>query len=78
VDFIQRDGIKFHPDKKRLYVMGVGHVRVRQHRSLPEGGAELTQVSVKREGSGRATRWFVIIAVEVAPTAAALWGDYRH
>jgi len=67
VDFIHGDGIKFHPDKKRLYVMGVGHVRVRQHRPLPEG-AKLKQVSVKREGTGRATRWFVIIAVEVAPT----------
>ena len=66
VDFRHGDGIKFHPENKRLYVMGVGHVKVRQHRTLPEG-AVLGQVSVKREGSGRRTRWFVVIPVQVQP-----------
>ena len=66
VDFRHGDGIKFHPENKRLYVMGVGHVKVRQHRTLPEG-AVLGQVSVKREGSGRGTRWFVVIPVQVQP-----------
>jgi len=52
VDFRHGNGIKFRPESRRLYVMGVGHVRVRPHRALPEGAA-LGQVSVKREGSGR-------------------------
>jgi len=66
VDFRHGDRIKFHPENRRLYVMGVGHVKVRQHRNLPEG-ALLGQVSVKREGSGRRTRWFVVIPVQVQP-----------
>jgi len=67
VDFIHGDGIKLHPEEKRLYVMGVGHVRVRQHRPLPEG-AVLKTVTVKREGSGPRARWFVVVPLEVAPT----------
>src|ERR1035437_10595700 len=55
VDFRHGDGIKFLPATKRLRVQGVGHVRVRLHRNLPEG-AVLRQVSVKREGSGQRTR----------------------
>jgi len=73
VDFRHGDGIKFHPEKKRLYVMGVGHVQVRLHRNLPEDVA-LGQVSVKREGSGRQTRWFVVFPVEVAPQPLPLTG----
>jgi putative transposase len=60
VDFRHGDGIKFLPASEQLKIQGVGHVRVRLHRSLPEG-AVLGQVSVKREGSGRRTRWFVVI-----------------
>jgi putative transposase len=65
VDFAHGDGIKFLPATKRLKIQGVGHVQIRLHRNLPQG-AVLGQVSVKREGSGRATRWFVVIPVEVA------------
>ena len=65
VDFRHGDGIKFLPATKRLKIQGVGHVQIRLHRNLPEG-AVLGQVSVKREGSGRRTRWFVVIPVEVA------------
>ena len=50
--------------------MGVGHVKVRQHRALPEG-ADLKTVTVKREGSGRRARWFVVIPVTVTPTPLA-------
>jgi putative transposase len=67
VDFRHGDGIKFLPATKQLKVQGVGHVRVRLHRNLPEG-AVLGQVSVKREGSGRRTRWFVVIPVQVQPS----------
>jgi putative transposase len=65
VDFRHGDGIKFLPATKRLKIQGVGHVQIRLHRNLPED-AVLGQVSVKREGSGRRTRWFVVIPVEVA------------
>ena len=67
VDLTHGAGIKFLPEEKRLYVMGVGHIRVRQHRPLPVG-AVLKTVTVKREGSGRRARWFVVIPLEVAPT----------
>jgi putative transposase len=66
VDFRHGDGIKFLPATKQLKVQGVGHVQVRLHRNLPEG-AVLGQVSVKREGSGRRPRWFVVIPLEVQP-----------
>ena len=73
VDCRHGDGIKFHSEKKRLYVMGVGHVKVRQHRALPEN-AVLGHVSVKREGSGRRTRWFVVIPVQVEPDLLPMTG----
>ena len=66
VDFRHGDGIKFLPATKRLKIQGVGHVQVRLHRTLPED-AVLGQVSVKREGAGRSTRWFVLIPVQVEP-----------
>ena len=73
VDFRHGDGIKFLPDSKRLKVQGVGHVQVRLHRNLP-AGAVLGQVSVKREGSGRRARWFVVIPVQVAPEPLPMTG----
>jgi len=73
VDFRHGDGIKFLPASKRLKIQGVGHVQVRLHRNLPEN-ATLGQVSVKREGSGRATRWFVVIPVQVAPEPLPMTG----
>jgi putative transposase len=39
VDFRHGDGLRFLPARKRLYVMGAGHVQVRLHRSLPENAA---------------------------------------
>ena len=73
VDFRHGDGIKFLPATEQLKVHGVGHVRVRLHRNLPEG-AVLGQVSVKREGSGRRTRWFVVIPVQVQPSPLPMTG----
>ena len=69
VGFRHGDGIKFLPVTRQLKVQGVGHVQVRLHRNLPQG-AVLGQVSVKREGSGRRTRWFVVIPVQVQPFSA--------
>ena len=73
VDFRHGDGIKFLPATKRLKIQGVGHVQVRLHRNLPEN-AVLGQVSVKREGSGRGTRWFVVIPVQVEPEPLPMTG----
>lgn len=63
----------------RLYLQGVGHVRVLLHRPLPDG-AQFGQVSVKREGRGRSTRWHVVVPVEApeeqpAPTGAVVGLD---
>ena len=73
VDFRHGDGIKFLPASKRLKIQGVGHVQVRLHRNLPEN-ATLGQVSVKREGVGRRTRWFVVIPVQVEPEPLPVTG----
>lgn len=68
VDFTHGDGIKFDATKSSLghatlRVQGVGVVKVRMHRALPDG-AKLGQVSVKREGSGPRARWYVVLPVE--------------
>lgn len=47
----------------RLHLQGVGGLRVWIHRPIPEG-AELGQVSIKREGHVSRPRWFVIIPVQ--------------
>ena len=74
VDFRHGDGIKFidhghsrrsgRQREARLRVQGIGHIRVRLHRDLPPD-AKLGQVSIKREGTGRRTRWYVVLPVEV-------------
>ena len=74
--FLRRSG---RQAEARLYVQGVGHVRVLLHRPLPEG-VTLGQVSVKREGRGRSTRWHVVVPVEApdeqpAPTGAVVGLD---
>ncbi|WBB94174.1 transposase [Verrucosispora sp. WMMC514] len=69
VDFRHGDGVKLatdgcSPGHAALRVQGVGTVKVRLHRPLPEG-AKLGQVSVKREGSGPRARWHVVLPIEV-------------
>ncbi|MFI0372794.1 RNA-guided endonuclease InsQ/TnpB family protein [Actinomadura sp. 1N219] len=49
-----------HEPATRVYLLGVGHVRVHQHR--PVAGTVKT-ISVKREGA----RWFVILSCEDVP-----------
>lgn len=69
VDFRHGDGVKLDtknrsPGHAALRVKGVGAVKVRMHRPLPDG-VKLGQVSVKREGSGPRAHWHVVIPVEV-------------
>jgi putative transposase len=61
-----------HPTVTRIYLMGIGHVRVHQHRGV-EG--RIKTVTVKREGS----RWYVILAcddirAEPLPAAGSVVG----
>lgn len=68
VDFRHGDGVKYSTDgygtgHAGLRVQGVGTVKVRQHRPLPDG-TKLGQISVKREGSGRRARWYVVLPID--------------
>jgi putative transposase len=84
VDLVQGDGAKFRIDETAcgfaaLYVMGIGVIKVRMHRALPNG-AKLKRVSVKREGSGPRAKWYVVMPVEVEarplpPTGVAVGVD---
>lgn len=68
--FVRRSG---RQREARLYVQGVGHVRVLLHRTLPDG-AVLGHLSVKREGRGRGTRWHVVVPVETPEEALPRMG----
>jgi putative transposase len=68
VDFRHNDGIRYTTDgysagHAGLRIQGIGTVKVRQHRTLPDG-VKLGQVSVKREGSGPHAHWYVVLPVE--------------
>jgi putative transposase len=68
VDFSHGDALKFDatksgPGHATLRVQGVGVIKVRMHRNLPDG-AKLGQVTVKREGSGPRARWYIVMPVE--------------
>lgn len=69
VDFRQGDGIKFdgaHPSHRRaaVRVQGVGTIKVRMHRPLPDG-VKVGQISIKREGSGPRAHWYIVALAEV-------------
>jgi len=71
VDFRHGDGIKYQTKgwskgHAGLRIQGVGVVKVRQHRPLPDG-AKLGQITVKREGYGPRARWHIVIPIEVEP-----------
>jgi putative transposase len=53
-------GAQFHPDKGRIYLHGIGHVRVHAHRAV-EG--RIKTVTVKREGR----RWYVFLSCVQVP-----------
>ncbi|MFD8555684.1 RNA-guided endonuclease InsQ/TnpB family protein [Streptosporangium canum] len=68
VDFRHGDGITFGTKGRSkghagLRVQGIGVVKIRQHRPLPEN-AKLGQITIKREGAGPRARWYVVIPVE--------------
>lgn len=95
VDFRHGDGLrltdlgakKIGKRGARLYVQGVGHVRVWMHRDLPvlldpqgrpvkgaSGSRSIGQVTVKREGGSRRPRWFVVIPVAIEARTLAPTG----
>jgi putative transposase len=49
-----------HPTVTRVYLLGIGHVRVHQHRAVQ---GRIKTVTVKREGS----RWYVILSCDDVP-----------
>ena len=60
----QKNGARWdsvtHPAVTRVHLLGIGHVRVHQHRAIR---GTVKTVSVKREGS----RWYVILACDDVP-----------
>ena len=51
-----------HPAVTRLYLLGIGHVRVHQHRAVK---GRVKTVSVKREGN----RWYAVLSCDDVPAA---------
>lgn len=60
----QKNGARWdsvlHPSVTRVYLLGIGHVRVHQHRAVQ---GTVKTVSVKREGN----RWYVILTCDDVP-----------
>jgi putative transposase len=54
------DGCRWHPEAARVYLQGVGHVKVRAHRAA-EG--RVKTIAVKREGR----RWYVVLSCDDVP-----------
>lgn len=54
---------------RRLYLQGIGNIKVRWHRELPEGA--IKTVTVKREGRA----WYAVFVVEYEPTQAPSTGQ---
>jgi putative transposase len=52
-----------HPTVTRVYLRGIGHVRVHQHRAVK---GSLKTITAKREGD----RWFVIVSCDAVPAQA--------
>ena len=50
-----------HPTVTRVYLKGVGHVRVHQHRAI---AGRIKAITVKREG----LRWYIILSCDDVPT----------
>jgi putative transposase len=68
------DGCRWLPDQRRVYLQGVGQVRVHAHRAVQ---GLVKTITVKREGR----RWYVVLAcdevpaVPLPPTGAAIGID---
>lgn len=61
----QRNGARWdsapHPVVTRVYLLGIGHVRVHRHRAVV---GRVKTIGVKREGS----RWYVVLSCDNVPT----------
>jgi putative transposase len=51
----------------RVYLQGVGHIKVRAHRKLQ---GRVKTISVKREGVGQHPKWYVIVSCDDVPVRA--------
>jgi putative transposase len=56
------DGCKWKPDASRVYLQGVGHVKVLAHRMA---AGRVKTISLKREGR----RWYVVLSCDDVPGA---------
>ena len=54
------DGCRWKPDMGRVYLQGVGHVKVHAHRSVQ---GRVKTISLKREGR----RWYVVLSCDDVP-----------
>ena len=54
------DGCRWHPQASRVYLQGVGHVKVRPHRAVQ---GSVKTIRVKREGR----RWYVVLSCDGVP-----------
>jgi Helix-turn-helix domain len=64
VEWEARSGARWdtvpHPTVTRVYMLGIGHVRVHQHRAVK---GTVKTIAVKREGS----RWYVVLSCDDVP-----------
>jgi putative transposase len=56
------DGCRWKPDMGRVYLQGVGHVKVHAHRAVQ---GRVKTISVKREGR----RWYVVLSCDDVPAS---------
>lgn len=56
------DGCRWLPDQRRVYLQGVGQVRVHAHRAVH---GRVKTITAKREGR----RWYVLLACDEVPAA---------
>jgi putative transposase len=56
------DGCKWKPDMARVYLQGIGHVKVHAHRAVQ---GRVKTISLKREGR----RWYIVLSCDDVPAA---------
>ncbi len=55
------DGCRWRPDMGRVYLQGIGYVKVHAHRAVQ---GRVKTISIKREGR----RWYVVLSCDEVPT----------
>lgn len=53
-----------HDRHTRVYLQGIGHVKVRAHRAVQ---GHVKTISIKREGIGARVKWFVVLSCDDVP-----------